>query len=162
MCVSRCLLGLRPSLTSLTLWGPGRYKKFLIEIGYLLPEGPSFQVFRIRLRRVSRSVVTERHSPLNPCCAVWQVDNGRVDPEIASTAGAQLVVPIDNARYALNAANARWGSLLDALYGTNVVDEEGGAGKAGAYNPVRGAKVFQYCHRFLDEVTTTRHPDPDM
>jgi malate synthase len=61
-------------------------------------------------------------------------------------------VPIDNARYALNAANARWGSLLDALYGSNVIDEDGGATRAGAYNPVRGAKVFAYCHSFLDEV----------
>ena len=81
------------------------------DIGYLVPEGPDFAV-----------------SPEN------------VDPEIAEQAGPQLVVPIMNARFALNAVNARWGSLYDALYGNDVISEEGGAEKAGAYNPVRGTE----------------------
>jgi malate synthase len=98
------------------------YKAFLLDIGYLVPEGAEF------------SVTTEN-----------------VEPEIATQAGPQLVVPIMNARFALNAANARWGSLYDALYGTDVISEENGAEKGGQFNPVRGQKVVTYAREFLDE-----------
>ncbi len=81
----------------------------------------------------------------------FKIETSDVDKEISSIAGAQLVVPIDNARYALNAANARWGSLYDALYGTDVIPEDGGAKNAGSINPARAKKVVEYSKKFLDE-----------
>ena len=110
-----------------------RYKSFLQDIGYLVPEGPDFTI-----------------APKN------------VDREIALQAGPQLVVPIMNARFALNAVNARWGSLYDALYGNDLISEEGGAEKAGSYNPIRGNRVIDYGRDFLDmavPLATGSHKD---
>ena len=98
------------------------YKTFLTDIGYITPRSSNFSI-----------------------------STNNVDPEIKTIAGPQLVVPVMNARFALNAANARWGSLYDALYGTDVISENDGAEKVGGYNPVRGDKVIGFAKNFLDE-----------
>lgn len=99
-----------------------KYKEFLQELGYLEPEVEDFEI------------TTEA-----------------VDDEIISQAGPQLVVPVNNARYAINAANARWGSLYDALYGTDAISAEDGAELGAAYNPVRGNRVIAFARNFLDQ-----------
>ena len=81
----------------------------------------------------------------------FQITTSEVDPEISEIAGPQLVVPVMNARFSLNAANARWGSLYDALYGTDMISEEGGADRGGAYNPIRGDKVIEFSKSLLNE-----------
>ena len=99
-----------------------QYIKFLRKINYIVPVGNNFTI-----------------------------ETQNVDPELAIKAGPQLVVPVTNARYALNAANARWGSLYDALYGTDAISEEGNAQKTSSYNPSRGKKVVDYGRNFLDK-----------
>ena len=98
------------------------YKSFLKDIGYLVEEGADFEI-----------------------------STRNVDAEIAQIAGPQLVVPVMNARFSLNAANARWGSLYDALYGTDMISEDDGADRGGAYNPVRGDKVIDFSKNFLND-----------
>ena len=99
-----------------------QYKKFLTDIGYLYPRSNNFSI-----------------------------KTSNVDPEIRKIAGPQLVVPVMNARFALNATNARWGSLYDALYGTDMISESEGAIREGGYNPIRGDRVIAFAKNFLDE-----------
>ena len=98
------------------------YKKFLYEIGYLVEEKEDFKI-----------------------------ETSNVDDEIAKIAGPQLVVPVDNARYAINAANARWGSMYDALYGSDIIDEKNGCERSKVYNPKRGEEVISKGREFLDQ-----------
>jgi len=98
----------------------------------------------------------ERIGYLVPTPGKFKISTRRVDEELAVQAGPQLVVPILNARYALNAANARWGSLYDALYGTDVISEAQGCGKGSGYNPKRGAKVIEYARYVLDRTAPLR------
>src|SRR3989338_2300964 len=92
----------------------------------------------------------EKIGYLVPAPKKARITTTKVDAELAVQAGPQLVVPVLNARYALNAANARWGSLYDALYGTEAISEEGGAEKGKGYNPMRGAKVIAFARQVLD------------
>ena len=109
------------------------YKDFLEEIGYLHPRSKDFSI------------------------STWNVD-----PEIRKIAGPQLVVPVMNARFALNAANARWGSLYDALYGTDIISEDNGAIREGGYNPIRGDKVIAFSKNFLDEAIPLKNGKYDQ
>jgi malate synthase len=128
---NRALLDKRDGLqTQLDAWHRERrgqtidiseYRQFLLDIGYMIPEGDAFEA-----------------------------NTTNVDPEIATVAGPQLVVPVDNARYALNAANARWGSLYDALYGTDAIADTHGAERRADFNPLRGARVVEAAAAFLD------------
>lgn len=111
-------------------FNPIEYKQFLTDIGYLTPEPSDFSI-----------------------------TSTNVDDEIATMAGPQLVVPVMNARYAINAANARWGSLYDALYGTDVISDDGGAQVQNSYNPIRGAKVVEYGRAFLNAHTPLNNND---
>ena len=114
-------------------WDARAYRRFLQDIGYLEDRGEPFEI-----------------------------ETSNVDPEIAEVAGPQLVVPVSNARFALNAANARWGSLYDALYGTDVIPSDGGREQGPSYNPTRGASVIAYAARFLDvaaPLKAGRHAD---
>ena len=98
------------------------YISFLKEINYIIPEGPDFKI-----------------------------ETENVDDEIATIAGSQLVVPVTNARYSINAANARWGSLYDAIYGSDLIREDKGLEKGSSYNAKRGQEVIEFGRNFLDK-----------